>query len=109
MPACLGQYFFQLGLVFPLLFLVPGTILWLSIWNRQCQTNHNVSPPNVTLGEIAEQIVSRHQKSLKDNGSPYTRTEIEEIVKKILCDELAIRNPEKVTPESDLIRDLGMG
>ncbi len=107
-PACVGQCFWQLGLVVPVIFFVPGSIFWLYLWGEICERHRNAIPPNVTLGEIADHIIVQHRKSLKEDGSPYTRSEIEEIVKQILCCELGLK-PEDVTPEADLVRDLGMG
>ena len=45
--------------------------------------------------------------NLKEDGSSYTREEIEEIVKTAICEALAVK-PGDVTPEKDLVRDLGM-
>jgi len=62
---------------------------------------------NMTLEKITDRVIVRKKKCLKEDESPYTRAEIEEIVKAVLCKTLAIK-PEEVTPEADLARDLGM-
>ncbi|MCL2623765.1 MAG: hypothetical protein FWD31_08880 [Planctomycetaceae bacterium] len=94
--------------IFGLLVFFLGGIFWLLIFcgiNIRCRVNFL---PEMTLGEIVDFIVLYEKKSLKEDGSPYTREEIERIVKAALCDALAVK-PEDVTPEADIIRDLGMG
>ena len=102
----LGQFFFQAGLLTFFILLLPGSILWLIIWNKYNDWQNSTFVPDVTLDEIAEKIIFHRKRSLKEDGSYYSRAEIEAIVKEALCEALAVK-PEDVTPEKDIIRDLG--
>ena len=89
-------------------FILSVILFWLLNWGYIDKRRRVNFLPNMTLGEVIDQIVLREKKSLKNDGVPYTREEIEAIVKAALCAALAVK-PEEVTPEKDLVRDLGMG
>lgn len=81
----------------------PSLIFWIKYNDYRCY----MSVPQLTLGEIVDSVIEQRRQSLKKDGSPYTREEIEEGVKAALCEALAVK-PKDVTPEKDLVRDLGM-
>lgn len=95
------------GMISAVSFVIVGILIlifWTGYDNYRCRT----CVPNITLGEITDEIIAQRKRSLKKDGSPYTREEIEEVVKAALCEALAVK-PKDVTPEKDLVRDLGMG
>jgi len=106
----LGQFLFQTDLLVFLfiIFLCTGTILWLFLFNSYPKEVPKKTLLELSLGKITDRIVLHRKNSLKNDGTSYTREEIEEVVKAALCEALAVK-PEEVVPEADLIRDLGMG
>ena len=107
LPLMLGQWLFQAGFLTTAVLFLPGSLIWLHFWNRYCDYHRDMIRLDMTLGKITDQVILCRKKILKANGSPYTREEIEAIVKAALCAALAVK-PEEVTPEKDLVRDLGM-
>ena len=103
----IGQFFFQSGLLTFLICFFPGSLLWSIIWEKYDKYRRCRHVPEMPLGEIADIIIAHQKMSLKKDGSPYTREEIEEIVKTVICEALAVK-PEDVTPDADMLRDLGM-
>ena len=98
---------FQASLLAFSILLLPGSLIWSFFWNKYDDYHQDMIVPEMTLGEITNEVILRRKQSLKKDGLPYTREEIEEIVKVALCEALAVK-PEDVTPEADLVRDLGM-
>jgi len=103
----IGQFFFQSGLLTFLICFFPGSLLWSIIWEKYDKYRRRRRVPEMPLGEIVDTIIAWQRMSLKKDGSPYTRDEIEEIVKTVICEALAVK-PEDVTPDADMLRDLGM-
>jgi len=61
----------------------------------------------IMVGEIIDCLVEqRPDHSVRADGLPYSREEIEHTVAEILCEVLAVE-PKEVRPESRLIHDLG--
>jgi len=84
---------------------IPGVILFGSRfvmnWKRCGRA------PRTTVGEIIDYLVGqRPDRSIRADGLPYRREEIEQIVADILCEVLAVE-PEKVTPKARILHDLG--
>jgi acyl carrier protein len=107
LPFQLGQWLFQADLLAVAVCFLPGSLIWWSLWKYYDDFRKGTIRMDMTLGIITDRVIVRKKKSLKDDGSPYTRKEIEEIVKTVLCAVLAVK-PKDVTPEADLMRDLGM-
>jgi len=101
----IGGFFWDGVLYFLTALFVPGIILFglRSIVNRQ----RSYKASRVTVGEIIDYLADQRQdRSVRADGLPYSRTEIEQCVAKILCEVLAIEL-EEIKPESRLIQDLG--
>ena len=84
---------------------IPSLVLFGSRfvmnWKRCGQASR------VTVGEIIDALVEqRPDHSVRADGLPYNRKEIEQIVAEILCEALAVK-PEEVRPEARIIHDLG--
>ena len=63
----------------------------------------------VTIEEIINDLgEQRADRSVRADGLPYSRTEIEQGVAEVLCEALAVK-PEKIKPEARIIKDLGAG
>ena len=61
----------------------------------------------VTVGEIIDYLVDRRpDHSIRADGLPYSRSEIERIVGDTLCEALAVE-PKEVRPEARIFHDLG--
>ncbi|MCL2119368.1 MAG: hypothetical protein FWH27_13180 [Planctomycetaceae bacterium] len=106
--ACLlKQLSLRAGSIAAAVLLFPGSFLCFILLNRYYDYRRDKIMPGMTLGEITNEVILRRKQSLTKDGLPYTREEIEEIVKVALCEALAVK-PEDVTPEADLVRDLGM-
>jgi len=90
--------------IFVLLF-VPAIILFglRSIVNRVNRRKAS----RVTVGEIIDNLVDqRSDRSVRADGLPYSRTEIEQGVAEALCKSLAVK-PEEIKPEARIYNDLG--
>ncbi|MCL2743274.1 MAG: hypothetical protein FWE67_05430, partial [Planctomycetaceae bacterium] len=63
--------------------------------------------PRVTVGEIVNYLVNkRPDHSVRADGLPYSREEIEQFVAEVLCESLAVK-PEEIRPEARIVHDLG--
>jgi acyl carrier protein len=107
LPFQLGQWLFQADLITVAVWFLPGSLIWWFLWMWYDDYRKGTIQMDMTLEKIADRVILRKKKSLKEDGSPYTREEIENIVKAAICEALAVK-PELVTPEADLVRDLGM-
>ena len=64
-------------------------------------------PSRVTVGEIIDVLVDlRPDHSVRGDGIPYSREEIEQIVAEVLCETLGVK-PEEIRPEANIFHDLG--
>jgi acyl carrier protein len=65
------------------------------------------SRSRITVADIINYIVDKKRDhSVRADGQPYSREEIEQGISDILCDCLALK-PEKITPDARIIKDLG--
>jgi uncharacterized protein (DUF433 family) len=85
--------------------LVPGIVLFglrfVVNWKRCRRASR------ITVREIIDDLVDqRSDHSVRADGLPYNRVEIEQIVAKILCEALAVK-PEEIKPEARIYKDLG--
>ncbi|MDR1480823.1 MAG: hypothetical protein LBJ00_18000 [Planctomycetaceae bacterium] len=114
----------SLGFMFLLSFLPTMS---LSIWNEDTILAVLFAPSVILFGrrailnwirrnkkskikvtEIINHIVKqKHKHSVRPDGQPYTRKEIEQGIAEILCDILGVK-PKKITPDARLTKDLGM-
>ncbi|MDR1053577.1 MAG: hypothetical protein LBL39_05325 [Planctomycetaceae bacterium] len=65
------------------------------------------SGSKITVAEMINYIVDqKRDHSVRTDGQPYSRKEIEQDIAEILCDCLALK-PEKITPDARIVKDLG--
>jgi acyl carrier protein len=85
-----------IGILFGILFGIRAIVNWTRRRNRS----------QITVGEIIDYIVDKKRdRSVRADGLPYSREEIEQGVIKILCESLFVK-PEDITMGTRLIKDL---
>jgi acyl carrier protein len=80
-----------------ILFGIRAIVNWTRCGNKS----------QITVAEIINYIVDqKRDHSVRADGLPYSREEIEQSVAEVLCESLAV-NPEKITQDARIIKDLG--
>ena len=94
-------FYFLVVLLVPLIILFG--IRFVINWTRRKK------PSQVTVGEIIDYLVDqKRDHSVRADGLPYSRVEIEQIVADALVESLAV-DLEEIKPEARIIKDLGAG
>ena len=70
---------------------------------RSCFPNLHLGVPRATIGELSRIAVARAAQSLRDPSAPWTRSQVREVVRAIITDNLAI--PE-FSDDDDFVLDL---
>ncbi len=60
-----------------------------------------------TLADVAAEIVQKRRNRLR--APTLSAGEIESELREIICEQFGVREPEKITRETDLVKDLGLG
>ncbi len=60
-----------------------------------------------TIGYVAAEITRKRQNRLR--APTLSSEEIESELREIICEQFGVREPEKITRETDLVKDLGLG
>ena len=100
----IGQLWKDISSFLVVLF-VPGVILFglRFVFNGTYRRKFS----DVTVGEIIKNIADRQRDhSVRADGLPYSREEIEQFVAETLVEALAV-DPKEIKPEAKLIKDLG--